>query len=52
METSAPSGTFLSSSGEPSIRPTIFTAEAARISLPRDAGVRPKKIQNALPGGQ
>jgi hypothetical protein len=30
----------------------MFTAEAARISSPSEAGVRPKKTQNALPGGQ
>ena len=30
----------------------MFTGEAARISLPSEAGVGPKKMQKALPGGQ
>jgi hypothetical protein len=30
----------------------MFTAEAARISSPSEAGVRPKKRHNALPDGQ
>lgn len=38
--------------GSPSIFPTTLTALAGRISFPRLTGVRPKKMQNALPGGQ
>ena len=37
------SGTFQSSSRLPSIRPTMLTAEAARISSPSEAGVAPEE---------
>ena len=40
------------STGGSLMRPTTFTALAARTSLPWLAGVRPKKTQNASPGGQ
>ena len=52
MTTAAPSGTFHSSSSFPSIRPTMLTSEAARISSPSEAGVGPKKMHKAVPGGQ
>jgi len=52
MTTVAPSGTCLKTVGSPEIMPTGLTALAGRISLPRLAGVWPKKMQNAVPGGQ
>jgi hypothetical protein len=36
----------------PVTRPNTFTPLAARGSSPVLAGVRPKKMQKALPGGQ
>src|SRR5439155_22952228 len=50
--TRVPARTFLNIVGSPSTRPKTFTALAGRISSPVLAGVRPKKMQNALPGGQ
>lgn len=38
--------------GSPSTRPKTVTSLAGLISLPRLAGVGPKKMQNAAPGAQ
>jgi len=48
----APSFAFLKTFGSDRTLPMILTALAARISSPRLAGVGPKKMQKALPGGQ
>ena len=48
----APSIAFRKTLGSDETFPTILTALAARISSPRLAGVGPKKMQKALPGGQ
>jgi hypothetical protein len=50
--TLVPDATFLKTVASPSIRPTTFTGLAGRTSSPRLAGVGPKKMQNAWPGGQ
>jgi hypothetical protein len=43
---------FLNTRTFPATLPTMLTALAARISFPWLAGVGPKKMQKALPGGQ
>jgi hypothetical protein len=48
----APDLTFLNTFGSPIIFPKIFTGLAGLISSPSLAGVGPKKIQKAFPGGQ
>jgi len=48
----APSLAFRKTLGSDKIFPIILTALAARISSPRLAGVGPKKMQKACPGGQ
>src|SRR3972149_5872802 len=50
--TAVPPRTRLKTAASPSICPTPFTRLAARLSSPRLAGVGPKKMQNAAPGGQ
>src|SRR5262249_35738805 len=50
--TRVPARTFLNMVASPLTRPTTLTGLAGRISLPRLAGVGPKKMQNAWPGGQ
>ena len=51
--TGCPERTALNTVASPSTRPTTFTADAGRISPAlREAGVWPKKMQKALPGGQ
>ncbi len=50
--TRSPLRTFLKTLGSPVTLPKTPTALAGRISLPRLIGVGPKKMQNALPGGQ
>ena len=52
MVTRVPARTFLNTVASPLTRPITFTALAGRISSPRLAGVGPKKMQNAWPGGQ
>ncbi len=47
-----PLGTLLKTLGSPSTLPNTFTGLAGLISFPRLAGVGPKKMQNAWPGGQ
>src|SRR5262245_21275505 len=47
-----PERTFLNTRGSPSTLPNTLTGLAGRISSPRLAGVGPKKMQNAEPGGQ
>jgi hypothetical protein len=47
-----PALTFRNAVGSPLTRPNTFTGLAGRISSPRLAGVGPKKMQNARPGGQ
>src|SRR5262249_36629948 len=50
--TTVPARTFLKRAASPTIRPNTLTGLARRLSSPRLAGVRPKKMQNADPGGQ
>jgi len=50
--TRVPARTFLNTVASPLTRPTTFTGLAGRISSPRLAGVGPKKMQKAWPGGQ
>ena len=52
MRTGAPSATSLRQQGSSVILPIRFTALAGRISPGTLAGVRPKKMQKALPLGQ
>jgi hypothetical protein len=52
MRTSAALGTVVSCEKSLVIFPMMFTAEAARISLPCEAGVGPKNMQKAFPVGQ
>ena len=48
----SPARTALNTVGSPSTRPKTLTGLAGRHSSPRLAGVGPKKMQNARPGGQ
>jgi hypothetical protein len=50
--TVVPDRTDLNAVGSPETRPKTLTGLAGRISDPVLAGVGPKKMQNALPGGQ
>jgi hypothetical protein len=50
--TFSPLRTLLKMVGSPSKCPKTLTGLAGRISSPRLAGVRPKKMQKALPAGQ
>lgn len=52
MFTLSPLRTFLKTSGSPSTLPMTLTGLAGLISSPRLAGVGPKKMQKAFPGGQ
>jgi hypothetical protein len=52
MSTGVPSRTCRKTVASPSTRPTTLTGLAGRISLPCEAGVGPKKMQKADPGGQ
>ena len=47
-----PERTFLKAVASPTTRPKTLTGLAGRISVPRLAGVGPKKMQKAEPGGQ
>jgi hypothetical protein len=52
MLIAVPAGIPLKILTSSAILPNGFTADAARGSSPWLAGVGPKKMQNALPGGQ
>ena len=50
--TTVPERALVKTVASPTIRPKTLTGLAGLISLPRLAGVGPKKMQKAEPGGQ